>query len=363
MAEMWVNMGPQHPSTHGLWDLLVKVDGETIVDAIPQIGYLHRGIEKIGENRTFVQFIPITDRLCYIANISWSTLYVMSVEELADIKIPDRAKYIRVITLELQRIASHLVWLAAYGADLGLLTMLLYPMRERELILDLFQILTGARLTYNYPRIGGVKNDLPKEFMDRLPIVLDYIEKKVMDYESMMDHSDVFLIRTKRVGILPKDKAIELGVTGPILRASGFKFDLRKNAPYLVYDKFDFNIPVGLQGDSFDRYKVRVEEIKESIKIIRQAIKSMPNGEIIAKVPKAGPKAPKKAVYVRAEDPRGEGAFYLVGNETNKPYRIKIRSPTFVHILALPHFTIGYKIADVPAIMGSVDPCMGEVDR
>lgn len=361
MAEMWINLGPQHPMTHGLWDLRVKVDGETIVDAEPRIGYLHRGIEKMGEHRTYVQFIPITDRLCYASSLSWSYSYVMTIEELMDVHPPERAEYIRVIMLELQRIASHLTWLAAYAADLGQLTMFLYPLRERELFLDLMQMVTGTRLTYNYPRIGGVRNDLPADFPKQTLKVLTWFEKKLNDYENMMDENEVFRMRNIGVGILRGEDAINLGITGPTLRGSNVKVDLRKDDPYSIYERFDFNVCVEPDGDCYARYKVRMGEMRESMKIIRRGLKELPKGEIMAeRVPKA---APQKSVYGRTEDPRGEAGMYVVGDGTNKPYRIKIRSPAFVNTSALPHMLKGYKIADVPAICGSIDVCIGETDR
>lgn len=361
MAEMWVNMGPQHPMTHGLWDLKVKVDGETIVDAIPQIGYLHRGIEKICENRKYSEITPLTDRLCYAASMSWSYTYIMTVEELMGVKVPLRAEYIRVIALEMQRIASHLMWLAAYTPDTGNLTMYLYTMRERELFLDLLQMLTGARLTYNYPRIGGVRNDLPDKFKEETIKVLDWFDKKLIDYENMFDKNEVFLMRNQNVGILSKEDAINLGVTGPCLRASGRSYDIRKDEPYAIYDKLDFKVCIENTCDAYGRYRVRMNEMKESSKIIRQCLKDIPEGEFLnRRVPKI---APKKSVYGKTEDPRGEGCFYIVGDGTEKPYRVKIRSPLYVCLSALPKMLIGNKVADVPVISGSIDVCMGEADR
>lgn len=361
MAEMWVNMGPQHPMTHGLWNLRVKVDGETVVDAIPEIGYLHRGIEKIGENRTYLQFIPITDRLCYAASMSWSYTFVMTTEQLMNIQPPERAEYIRVIILELQRIASHLMWLAGYAVNLGQYTMFLYPMRERELFLDLLQMVTGNRLLYDYPRIGGVRNDLPSGFKGETLRVLDYFERKLEDYKNMLDNNEVFLMRNVGVGVLKPKDAINLGVTGPTLRGSGVKMDLRRDDPYSIYDRFDFDVCTEKEGDCYARYKVRMNEMRESMKIIRQALRTIPQGEVLLrKVPK---NAPKNAVYGHTEDPRGEAGMYLVGNGTNKPYRIKIKSPAFVNTFAAPYFIIGYKFADIPAIMESIDVCIGETDR
>jgi len=364
MTEMWLNMGPQHPSTHGLWDLLVRVDGETIKEAKTKIGYLHRGVEKIAENRTIEKFLPINDRLCYIANSSWTTLFVMSVEELLEVTPPERAQYIRVVLLELQRIASHLVWLGAYCSDMGLLTMILWGWRDREPIMDLFQFLTGARVTHNFPRVGGVRNDMPPTFKERTLKVMDYLDERFKEYDQICTNNEVFQMRTKGIGVLSLEKAIALGSTGPMLRASGLEQDIRKEAPYLGYEKFDFKVPTGKNGDAWDRYTVRLEEMRQSVSIVRQALARMPEGDYILpnfKMPKV---LPDRAVYTRAEDPRGEGAIYLVGDgKTNRPYRLKIRSPTYIHLLGIPHYIQGARISDVPVFMGGADPCMAEVDR
>lgn len=353
-------MGPQHPMTHGLWDLKVKVDGDIIVDAIPMVGYLHRGVEKISENRTYYNFLPVTDRLCYVAAMSWSTIYISAVEALMGITPPERAQYIRVITLELQRIASHLMWLASYNADLGLITMFLYAMRDRELFLELLEQVSGARLLYCYPRIGGVKNDLPQGFTDQALKVCDYLEKRLPEYERMMDDSEVFLMRTKNLGPLTTEDAINYGATGPVLRASGVKFDLRKDEPYFVYDRFDFDIPCYKNGDTFDRYRVRMDEMYQSLRIVRQALATIPEGPV-----KIGRtiRTAKGSAFARQEDPRGEGMMYIVGDGSDKPYRLKIRSPAYVNLSLLPKILIGYRVADVPSITGSIDVCLGEIDR
>jgi NADH-quinone oxidoreductase subunit D len=364
MTQMWINMGPQHPSTHGLWDLLVRVDGETIMEAQTKIGYLHRGVEKIAENRTIEKFLPLNDRLCYVANSSWTTLFTMAVEDLLEVTPPERAQYIRVVVLELQRIASHLVWLGAYGADMGLLTMILWGWRDREIILDLFSLLTGARIMHNFPRVGGVRNDLPPTFKDRALKAMDYMDQRIPEYEDLCGRSELFAMRTRGIGVLPLEKAISLGCTGPMLRASGLEQDVRKEEPYLVYDRLDFNVPTGQNGDGWDRYTVRLEEIRQSASLVRQALNNMPEGDVMApgfKMPKV---LPAKTIYRRAEDPRGEGAIYLVGDgKTNRPYRLKIRSPTYVHLLAIPFYIKGARMSDVPVIMGGADPCMAEVDR
>ncbi|MCK5547714.1 MAG: NADH-quinone oxidoreductase subunit D, partial [Thermoplasmata archaeon] len=266
MTEMWINMGPQHPMTHGLWNLRIKVDGETIIDAEPQIGYLHRGVEKISEYRDYNQVIPLMDRLCYGSSLTWAHAYCLAVEELMDVKVPERGEYLRVISLELQRLASHLLWLAAYPPDLGLLTALLYGLRERELFLDLLQLLTGARINQNYPRIGGVRNDMPSNFEKECVKALNYLEKKLGEYEELLDASKIFLMRTQDIGKLSRADAINLGVTGPNLRASNCAVDLRTHDPYSVYDRFDWEPALEKDGDCFARYRVRMKEMRESSK-------------------------------------------------------------------------------------------------
>jgi NADH-quinone oxidoreductase subunit D len=360
MAEMWINMGPQHPFTHGLWTLRVKVDGETIVDAEPIIGYLHRGFEKLCENRTYPQIIPICDRLCYVAAMSWDHVYVSAVENMLDLEVPLRAEYIRVIALEIQRIASHLVWLSSFMTDLGNLTAFLYAMREREMFIDLLQALCGARMTYNYPRIGGLSQDMPRDFPQQCLKILDLFERRLKEYEYLIEESEVFRIRTQGVGYLSPSDAINLGVTGPALRGSGVPVDLRKTDPYSAYPDFDFEVCVEKDCDVYARYRVRINEMYESCKIIRQALKKMPPGPVLGKVPHHYPKGEG---YARTEDPRGEAFFYVQGDGTDRPYRVKIRSPIFVTVSAVPKMLKGYKVADVPSIMGSLDMCLGESDR
>ncbi|UCH89805.1 MAG: NADH-quinone oxidoreductase subunit D [Thermoplasmata archaeon] len=360
MTEMWINMGPQHPMTHGLWNLRVLVDGETIADAKPEIGYLHRGIEKISEHRTYDQIIPLCDRLGYASAMTWSHCYCLTVEDLLGIEVPPRAEYIRVVVLELQRIASHLMWLAAYTPDLGLLAVFLYALRERELFLDLLQSVSGNRMEYNYPRIGGVRNDLPYGFEHQTLKVLDHFEKKLKEYEEMMDDSSIWLIRNQDVGILKKSDAIDLGVSGPTLRGSNCKHDTRVHTPYSVYHELDWEPQVEKDCDCYARYVVRMKEMYESCHIVRQALKKMPKGEVRIKAPRH---VPAGATFRRTEDSRGEAMMYLVSDGSDRPYRWKIRSPVFVNVLASPKFLIGYKVADVPAIMGSVDLVVGEMDR
>ncbi len=363
MSEIWINIGPQHPMTHGLWNLRVKVDGERIADARAEIGYLHRGIEKIAEIKTYTEFIPLSDRfLCYASAMSWEMAYIGAVEKVMNIEIPKRASYIRVIVLELQRIASHLMWLASWTADLGLLTMFLYAMREREQFLDLMQMITGGRLHYVYMRFGGVVKDLPEGFKEIALPVLDQFEKRLRDYKHMMDESEVFILRTKGKGIWEKEYAISMGVTGPNLRASGVKTDLRKETPYLSYADFDFDIATGTACDTYDRYVVRMIEMGESIKIVREALKKLPDGDFkLFSIPRVPPKG--SAIFM-SEDPRGLSAAYLVSDGTLHPYRLKFRSPTYFNIQgAVPAIIVNERIADVPSIIGSIDVCLGEVDR
>jgi NADH-quinone oxidoreductase subunit D len=276
------------------------------------------------------------------------------------VQIPERAEYIRVIVLELQRIASHLMWLAAYGTDLGLLTAFVYCMRERELFLDLLQGVTGARMTYNYPRIGGVRNDLPPDFERDCLRVLDYFEKKIDEYEEIFDGSDIFLMRTQDVGVLKPSDGINLGITGPTLRGSDVKIDLRKHDPYSVYDELDWSMCTHPDCDCYARYRVRMDEMRMSCHIVREAFKKLPPGPFRVKAPRNGP---RKTAFARVEDPRGEALMYVVGDGTDRPYRLKVRSPIFVIVSAVPVMLRGYKVADVPSIMGSVDMCLGETDR
>jgi len=359
MAEMWINMGPQHPMTHGLWNLRIKVDGETVVDAEPEIGYLHRGYEKIMEVREFQKNVVLTDRLCYVSSITWSHCYCLACEAVMDVEPPPRAEYLRVITNELQRLASHLMWLAAYGPDLGLLTALLWALRERELFLDLLQLITGARMNQNFPRIGGVRNDAPKDFDKYCRKVIAHFRKKLGEHEKLFEQSKLFQMRTLGVGSISRKDAIDWGVTGPNLRACGAAIDLRKLDPYDAYPEIDFEPAVEHDGDSYSRYKVRVEEMKTSCSIIEQALAKMPDGPYRVKPPRRA----EGEAFRRTEDSRGEALFYVIGDGDDRPYRVKIRSPVFSNIFAAPLMLRGNKVADVVAIMGSIDVCVGEMDK
>ncbi len=358
-----INIGPQHPSTHGVLRLVVELDGERVKKVIPVIGYLHRGFEKIAEYRTYPQVVPLTDRLDYLSSMANNMSYCKAVEELMGIEVPERAEYIRVIVLELQRIASHLASVGFYGNDIGVtFTAMMYTFREREHILDLFEALSGARLTYNYVRIGGVREDLPQGFEDSARKALDRIERKVDEYEEFFSENEIFLRRTQGIGVLKAKDAINLGATGPALRGSGVKTDTRVTDPYAIYDRFDWRVITAKEGDCFSRYSVWINEMKQSINIVRQALKGLPEGDVKAKVPKVlKPEAGE--AYSRIESPRGELAVHVISDGSPRPYRLKIRSPAFCNLSILPHISEGGLIADLIAALGSLDPVFGEVDR
>jgi len=366
---MILNMGPQHPSTHGVLRLELVVDGEIIVDVIPHIGYLHRCFEKHAEQMTnYQQVIPYTDRMDYVAAMGNELAYVLAVEKLMGLGVPERVQYIRVIMAELQRIASHLLAIGTYGLDLGAFTPFLWCFREREKILDMFEITCGARLLYNYIWIGGVSHDLPSEFGKKLKDFLKTFPKALKEINELLTFNKIFIDRTANVGVLPADVAINYGCSGPMLRGSGVKFDLRKNEPYLVYDRFEFDIPVGegkmgTVGDCWDRYYVRVREMEESLKIIEQAWEQIPAGDVHSAIPKKV-RPPQGEVYFRTENPRGEIGFYIISDgHSSSPFRVKARAPSFVNLSVLPEISRGYMIADLVAILGSVDIVLGEVDR
>lgn len=363
MPEFWVNMGPQHPMTHGLWNMRVKIDGETIVDAQPEIGYLHRGYEKIMEVRSFNNNVVLTDRLCYVSSVTWSHAYCLAVEKMMGIEVPPRGQWIRVLALELQRIASHLMWLAAYGPDLGLLTSLLWGLRERELFLDLLQLLTGQRMNQNFPRVGGVRNDVPPDFEKYCRKIITHFEMKLKEYERLFHDSKIFRMRTQGVGKIRAAEAIDRGVTGPNLRACGVDVDLRRDDPYETYAEVDFVPQVWTEGngvgDSYGRFAVRFNELRESCKIMLQALGKMPDGPYRIKAPRRA----EGEGFARTEDSRGEALFYVIGDGDDRPYRVKIRSPVFSTIHAVPIMLRGEKMADVVAIIGSVDVCVGEMDK
>lgn len=385
--EMILNMGPQHPATHGVLRVLLRLDGETVMNAVPELGYLHRGYEKMAENMSYYEYIPHTDRLDYISPMANNVAWVMAVEKLAGIEVPLRAQYIRMMVAELARIASHLVAIGAFAMDVGALTVFLWTLREREKILDIWDILCGARFTNSYTRIGGVANDAQPEALAKAKWFIDQFDDNLTECEKLLNSNKIFIDRLENVGVLPADVAIDLGVTGPSLRASGVPFDLRRATPYLQYDKIDFNVITYSEGDSLARYFVRVDEMRESAKIVRQILDKMPAGEVLANMPKKvlpkkteiytrmeelihdfmivnfGINPPVGEIYHAIEGSKGELGFYLVSKGEGHPWKCKIRSPSFNNLQALSYIVKGHMISDVVAIIGSIDPIMGEADK
>jgi NADH-quinone oxidoreductase subunit D len=360
-----INMGPVHPSTHGVFRMRVVLDGEVITDLEPVFGYLHRGIEKLAEERTYHGFIPLTDRLDYIASMSNNFGYVLAVEKLSGIKVPERAEYIRVIMAELQRIATYLIVIGAFLNDCGAyFTPFMYMFREREKIIDLFEMVSGQRLTYNYIRIGGVAEDLPEEFLPALNKFVGQMSFYIDEFDLLLKENEILLARSKGIGILSKESAVNCSITGPVLRASGVKWDLRRADPYSIYERFEFDIPTGSAGDTYDRYRIRVEEMRQSLRIIKQAAEKIPSGPVKTKLPYLSLlRPPEGEVYAHIETPKGELGFYVVSDNSIAPYRCHIRAPSLINLTALKEMVIGWKIADLFAIFGSVDITIGEVDR
>lgn len=358
-----INFGPQHPSTHGVFRMRITFDGERIVDVEPVFGYLHRGIEKLGESKTYTQIIPYTDRLDYLASMTNNHAYVMAVEKLAGIEVPERAEYLRVIMAELMRIASHLMTVGFILNEMGaFFTPLMYMWREREKILDLFEMVCGQRLTYNYMRIGGLSHDIPQEFMPTLKRFIDEMPGFIDEYDQLLAENEILLARTKGVGILPREQAISCSVSGPVLRASGVKWDLRRADPYCIYDRFDFEIPTCQNGDVYDRYRMRILEMRQSVRIIEQAMAQVPDGDIRSKVP-ATLRPPKGETYGHIEGPKGELGFYLVSDGSPNPCRFHIRAPALINLTVFRDLCVGSLLADALIILGSIDICVGEVDR
>jgi len=364
--------------THGLWTLRVKVDGEVVTDTEPELGYIHRGVEKISESRDFTQITPYCDRLCYASAMTWAQSYIYAAEDLLEVEVPERAEYIRLIAVEMQRIASHLMWLGAYCPDVGNLTVFVYCLRDRELFLDLLQELGGSRMHYNFPRIGGVKRDLPIGFAQRARAKINIFIDRMKEYEQMLDESTIFLVRTQDVGYTKPEEMIQWGVTGPNIRAGGVDYDIRTAHPYSVYDELDWEPAVespSIKGaDCYDRYRVRMEEMRQSCAMILEALDRLPGGTdthhepydpmILSKAPSRAPEG--SSGFHRFEDSRGESLFHIVGGGEGRgkmPYRMSIRSPMFITIPYVAKVMIGHKVADIPAIMGSFDPCIGETDR
>lgn len=365
--ELVLNMGPQHPSTHGVLRLELELDGEVVTGVKPHIGYLHRCFEKHAEAMTYPQVIPYTDRMDYLASMYNNFGYVIGVEKLLGIEVPERVEYIRVIMGELQRIASHLVALGTYGLDIGAFTPFLYCFIDREKILDLFEKTCGARLLYNYMWVGGLSHDIHPDFVRLTKEFVSYFRPRIKQLNDLLSYNKIFIERTANIGVLPVDTAINYGITGPNLRASGIKFDLRKDDPYSIYDRFDFNIPVGRGwfgqvGDCWDRYYLRVLEMEESLKIVEQAIDQIPDGDVQSAIPRRI-KPPAGSIYTRVENPRGELGYHIISDGTVNPFRVKVRAPSFVNIAIMDELCRGHLIADVVAILGSIDIVLGEIDR
>jgi NADH-quinone oxidoreductase subunit D len=367
-GEMILSMGPQHPSTHGVLRLALVTDGEIVKKVVPHLGYMHRCFEKHAEAVDYPGIIPYTDRVDYLAAMSQNLTYVLSVERLVGINVPERVEYIRVIMCEFNRIASHLVSIGTYGLDIGAFTPFLWCFRDREMILDLLEWVSGARMLYNYIWIGGVARDLPEGWVEKSTGFLDYFEGKVDDLNNLLSYNKIFIERTAEVGILTAEDAVSYGVTGPNLRASGVNWDLRRNDPYSIYDRFDFDVPVGVEtygplGSCWNRYMVRVWEIEQSIKILRKALRDLPAGDVQEAIPRRV-RVPKGEVYVRTETPRGEMGFYLISDGTDKPFRLKCRAPSFSNISAIEAMLDSRTmIADIVAIVGSVDIVLCDIDR
>jgi NADH-quinone oxidoreductase subunit D len=385
---MTINMGPQHPATHGVLRVLLELDGENVVKSEPHIGYLHRGIEKLFESMTWRQGLPLTDRLDYTSGISNNLAYCLAVEKLLNINIPKRAQYLRVMMAELQRIAAHLLWLGTHALDLGAMTVLFYTFRERETAIEILELATGARITPSFVRIGGLADDIPDTFLPRLTEFIDDLPKHIDDYETLLTNNPIWKKRTQNVTPMSAEDCINFGVTGPVLRASGVNYDVRKAYPYTSYEDFDFDIPLGKNGDVYDRYLVRLIEMRQSIRIVRQAIEKLPAGPIAAvdapqfvppdkkdvqtdiaslirhfKIMQEGFEPPRGEVYASIESSKGELGFYVVSDGSNNPYRVRIRPPSFINLGALPKMIDGVLVADIVAAIGSIDIVLGEIDR
>jgi NADH-quinone oxidoreductase subunit D len=361
-SELLINMGPQHPATHGVLRVKLKLDGERVLGSECVIGYLHRGVEKIAENRTYAQFAPYTDRMDYVAAVTNGMGYVEAVEKLLGVEIPPRAQYTRMILAELQRLASHLLWLGTHALDLGAMTPVFYTFREREEILKIFEKYCGARLTTHAFRIGGLQYDLYEGFEHDCLKFCDYFLPKIDEYEQLLTKNRIWINRTRGVGVLSAEDAVACGVTGPVLRGSGVKWDIRKVQPYEAYDKVEFEVPTGTHGDTYDRYIVRIQEMRQSVRIIRQCVERLAPGPIFGKVGKVI-KPPVGEVYHSIEAPKGELGYFVVSDGSTNPYRVRVRPPSFVNLQALDIMTRGHLVADVVAVIGTLDIVLGEVDR
>ena len=384
---MVLNMGPQHPSTHGVLRLVCVLDGEEVIDVIPDVGYLHRGMEKLAEAKGYHRFIPFTDRLDYLAPMSNNTALVLAVEKLIGIEAPPRAQYLRTILCELARISSHLLWLGTGALDIGAMSVFLYTFRERERLYDIFENVCGARFTVSYMRVGGVSVDIPPGWVEQVREFIDDFGKKIQEYETLLTNNKIWRIRTEGIGKISAERAINAGMTGPCLRGSGVDVDLRRDNPYMIYDQLDFDVPLGENGDTFDRYLVRIEELRQSRRIVTQALDQLPEGPIKVEDNKVsfpdrekietsmealihhfllaseGVKAPPGEVYHAIEAPKGELGFYVVGDGTGHPKRMRIRSPSFCNLSVLPEMARGHMLADLVAVIGTIDLVLGDCDR
>lgn len=360
--EMLLNVGPQHPSTHGVFRMVVKIDGETITEATPVIGYLHRGTEKLAEDLTYTQIIPYTDRLDYLAAMTNNYVLCHAVETMMGLEIPERAEFLRLIAMELNRVASHLVWWGTFLLDIGAMSPFLYAFRDRELILDLFNQLCGARMTFNYMRIGGVKWDAPPGWIEKVGEFVQYMKKELVNYHKLVSGNEIFIHRLRGIGRFDAKTALDYSLSGVMLRCTGVKWDLRKDEPYCIYDRFDFDVPVATEGDCLSRYYLRMAEIEQSLRILEQAVEQFPKeGEIMGKVPRVI-RPPAGETYVRIEAPRGEIGVYIASQGKDKPWRLKFRRPSFNNLQILPLLLKGANISNMVAILGSIDIVLGEVD-
>ncbi len=384
---MTLNMGPQHPSTHGVLRLVLELDGEVVVKVTPHIGYLHRGIEKLSEHRTYHQILPLTDRLDYLAPMSNNLGYILAVEKLMAVEVPERAETIRIIMAELTRLESHLVWIACHALDIGAMTVFIYAFRERETVMEIYELISGARMTSNFFRVGGLSQDVPDEFVKKVSDFIDVMPGYLDQYEGLLTTNPIWLKRTVGNGVISAEDAIDIGLTGPALRGSGVDWDLRRDNPYSGYDKYQFKVPVGENCDTFDRYKVRLVEMREACKIVRQGLDKLKPGPVLADCPQVcyppkesvynsieglihhfkiaseGFAAPEGEVYQGIEAPKGELGFYIVSDGGNKPERLRIRPPSFVNLQAIEQMSVGAMIADLVAVIGTLDIVLGEIDR
>jgi NADH-quinone oxidoreductase subunit D len=384
---MTLNMGPQHPSTHGVLRLVLELDGEVITKITPHIGYLHRGVEKLSEHRTYHQILPLTDRLDYLAPMSNNLGYILAVEKLMEVEVPERAETIRIIMAELTRLQSHLVWIACHALDIGAMTVFIYAFRERETIMEIYELISGARMTSNFFRVGGLSQDVPDGFVKKVSDFIDVMPGYLDQYEGLLTTNPIWLKRTVGNGVISAEDAIDFGITGPALRGSGVDLDLRRDNPYSGYEKYQFKVPVGENCDTFDRYKVRLIEMREACKIVRQGLDRLQPGPVLADCPQVcyppkesvynsieglihhfkiaseGFPAPEGEVYQGVEAPKGELGFYIVSDGGNKPERLRIRPPSFVNLQAIEKMSKGAMIADLVAVIGTLDIVLGEIDR